>query len=52
MKVFTKRYISDVHKWLLPQKRTILKRLTLKLNDVDGDVNKTLTSEDESEQKR
>ena len=45
--IVLKVYMSDVFKWLVQPKRTILNWFTLKLND----VNKALTSsEDDSEE--
>lgn len=44
--IVLKVYMSDVFKWLVQPNRTILKWLTLKLND----VNKALTSEDDREE--
>ena len=44
--IVLKVYMSDVFKWLVQPNRTVLKWLTLKLND----VNKALTSEDDREE--
>ena len=43
--IVLKVYMSDVFKWLVQPNRTILKWLTLKLND----VNKALTNDREEE---
>ena len=44
--IVLKVYMTDVFKWLVQPNRTILKWLTLKLND----LNKALTSEDDREE--